>query len=72
VASITNIGEDVAFGSSATICCLRRYLRAAIERYGQPQAHVPMFSMINYLPLYIHESYRAMQTPSSTMYRSRR
>jgi hypothetical protein len=62
VAASTSVIEDAAFRLIGNdLLFARRYLHAAIERSDERQAHIPMFCMTNYLSLYIHESYRAMQ-----------
>jgi hypothetical protein len=40
----------------------RRFLNTFVLRAGGTPAHIPLFCMINYLSLYVHESRRALQS----------
>jgi hypothetical protein len=39
----------------------RRFLQGVIDRLGQPQSHIPLFCMLRYLSLYVHESHNALE-----------
>lgn len=57
-----SIGEQVAFHLIASdLLFTRRYIQSAINRNAEPQHHIPMFCMTNYVSLYIYESHKAMQ-----------